>query len=217
MYIYYVYAYLRASDNSPYYIGKGKGNRYKDSRHSVSVPKDISKIVFLETNLSNVGACALERRYIRWYGRKDLGSGILHNRTDGGEGVCGIKRKLTPEHKTKLSTAHKGKKRSAVSIEKTASAHRGRKRSTETRQKQSLAQKGKTLSDSHLAAIRNRAPITNEQYLRLVEGIRKSNTIKMENGTHYNLQKVMCPHCHKSGQDRAMKRWHFEKCSSLKV
>lgn len=114
---FYVYAYLRNKDSdtakagTPYYIGKGSDNRaygqHRVKSKGVHVPTDDSCIVFLENNLTEIGAFALERRMIRWYGRKDLGTGILHNRTDGGDGTSG--RIVSEETKRLQSLAKQGK------------------------------------------------------------------------------------------------------------
>lgn len=163
MNIYYVYAYLRKSDLTPYYIGKGKGDRAWANHKHITVPKDKSKIVILETNLTNVGACAIERRLIRWWGRKDIHTGILLNRTDGGEGGDGMK--LSAETRAKISAAGRGRvhseetkqrMRKVVRSEEFKENLRNRTISNETRQKLSAAgqgrtgwNKGKVWSDDH--------------------------------------------------------------------
>jgi hypothetical protein len=111
---FYVYAYLR-TNGTPYYISKGKNGRAWSKSHNVHLPKNRSSIVILEGNLTEIGALAIERRMIKWYGRKDNKTGILRNKTDGGEGSSGYKH--TNEAKEKISKIHKGKPKGPMTEE----------------------------------------------------------------------------------------------------
>jgi hypothetical protein len=143
---FYVYAFTRSQDSehgkkgSPYYIGKGSGNRaWCNSRRGFQRPKDDSRIVVLRAGLLESKAFEWESFYIKHYGRIDIGTGILRNLTNGGEGTSGCK--ASPETRQKISQATKGNKRSL-----------GRRHTLETRAKISRAKtgkKGKPLSRHH--------------------------------------------------------------------
>lgn len=145
---FYTYAYLR-EDRTPYYIGKGTGKRIYDNKgRPCGKPKDKSRIIFLKQNLTEKDAFKHEIYMIDVFGRKDLGTGILHNRTDGGEGVSGLV--VSEETKRKISEANKGKikpPRSKEHKRKISELKKGKSLSEETRRKISETKKGALVSE----------------------------------------------------------------------
>jgi len=154
---YYTYAYLR-EDRTPYYIGKGKGKRiYDKSKSEIQPPKDKSRVIFLKQNLTEEEAFKHEIYMIAVFGRKDLGTGILRNKTNGGEGASGAVRSpelraqisnsmkgrtFTKEHRKKLSESSKGKKVSKETKKLRSNQRKGKKLSEETKKKMSETKKG---------------------------------------------------------------------------
>ncbi len=242
---YYIYAYIRTRDSkngpigSPYYIGKGKKYRAWE-RHICGKPDDPRFILILEQNLTEIGAFALERRYIKWYGRLDNKTGILHNRTDGGEGAVnringptgrkgecwwnnGSKNKMSfdcPGNgwvKGRISTwtgTRLGKKYWNNGNEVTLSYKSpGRE-----------WQLGKLEHMKHVYTEEDRNAARQRALLQTLKGqnalssgmIQHQNNLeRISKGIHQTELIHTCPHCGKIGKGFGMFRYHFDRCKEL--
>ena len=130
---FYTYAYLR-EDRTPYYIGKGQGRRISNrQKRDMKSPKDKSRIIFLKQNLTEQEAFKHEIYMINILGRKDLGTGILRNKTNGGEGSSGLIH--NEETRKKISEKNKGRKLTEKHRQKLRESQKNQ--SEETRRKKS--------------------------------------------------------------------------------
>ena len=141
---FYTYAYLR-EDKTPYYIGKGTGDRIYSTNRRNNPPKDKSRIIFLKQNLTEEEAFRHEIYMIDVFGRKNLGTGILHNRTNGGEGTSG----WVPSEETRKRISEANKNPSEETRRKKSDANKGKTLSEEHKRKMSEVQKGKIRSEEH--------------------------------------------------------------------
>lgn len=120
--MFYVYLLIDPSTNIPFYVGKGKGKRYKvhfnPSSQGQNKLKDAAirqiikrgdEVMVRQTLCdTEVAAYELERNLITLYGRIDLGTGSLTNLQEGGEGA-GSGRILSADTRAKQSTARLGR------------------------------------------------------------------------------------------------------------
>lgn len=119
--MFYTYMWLR-EDGTPYYVGKGTGNRafikhYGRSSVHNSPPRE--RVVVYPAE-SETDAFETEVALIWYYGRKDLGIGCLRNLMDGGENPPPGHRFKPHSNETKalISRKNKGKKRTPEVVEK---------------------------------------------------------------------------------------------------
>lgn len=108
---YYVYLHRKATTGEIFYVGKGKGKRAWSRRSRNKFWKVVEKkhgfiVEIFMDNLQEWYALELERELICQYGRRNNGTGVLTNITDGGEGVAGLEHTL--ENKLKASLRSSG-------------------------------------------------------------------------------------------------------------
>jgi hypothetical protein len=235
--IFYVYAYLRKDNITPYYIGKGKGRR-AFNRHTVTVPSDRSKIKFFAQKLFENEAFLLEKQLISYYGRKDINTGVLHNLTDGGEGSSGYRQ--SDDQKKHMSKMFTGKPRPEYVKIKMSEALKGKYKNPKSEGHKiaiSNSLRGKlkseahknNLSTSHLGKSKGAQTLEHrEKISNALKGKSRSsshtknhaaslitnNALRKELGIEKkrNIKQVECPHCGKIGGGGAMTQFHFNKC-----
>lgn len=109
-----VYQHIRKVDNVCFYVGisrnknrpKCKIRRSKEWKEEVKIHEYYISIYKEDITLEE--ANLLEQELILKYGRRNIGTGPLVNKTAGGKGTKGFK--LSEEHRKKISEANKGKK-----------------------------------------------------------------------------------------------------------
>ena len=112
---FYVYFHINPVKNSIFYVGKGKDDRAYDktgrNRHWTNTVNKYGFIIDIaHDNLTESDAFDLEAFYIKKIGRRDLGTGILVNLTDGYEGHSNP----SEEARIKIGQVHKGPKSQEV-------------------------------------------------------------------------------------------------------
>ena len=187
---------------TPYYIGKGSGNRAFIKRRTgvAKRPTDFTRIIILADKLTDLKAYKYEELLIKLFGRKDNETGILHNLNDGGIGTHNI----SEATREKMRLAKLGKKRSSESCARQAATAKGHTVSRETKEKirqrhigyvwsetdkakMSASHSGKTLSPEHRQKIG-----------ASLKGKRQLN--------------ITCPYCNQAGGKSGMVRYHFDNC-----
>ena len=182
---YCVYAHYKLSNNEIFYIGKGISDKrpYEKSKRGLHWKNIVNKygyyITIIANNLTNEEAIEIEKSQIEKYGRIDKNTGVLINKTDGGDGGptrigyknsaetrknIGISLKgriFTTDHKSKMSES--AKNRNPISEETRKKLQR--EKTEEHKKNLSKARKNIKFTEEHKKKLRK--PKTKEHKEKL--------------------------------------------------
>lgn len=150
----YVYKHIRLDTGAVFYIGIGNKSNYarayethpskRNNIWSNIFNKTSIRVEIVECGLSRIQAAKKEQQFIRELGRIDLGTGLLCNLTDGGDGIWNCirgesTRKKLSDGKVGQKNPQYGKKQSEYTVNKRRESLLGKKRTEDTKRKQSMS------------------------------------------------------------------------------
>ena len=155
---FYTYIHMKETTGEIFYVGKGQGNRFKTTKSRSEYWKRTAKkygviVDIVAHGISEHEALLLEKKLIKIYGRKNLGTGNLVNLTDGGEGYSGYI--CTDETRRKLSEAGKGRKHTEEHKQYMSEVMTGRLVSEDTKNKLRNYRLGKKLTEEQRIKLRD--------------------------------------------------------------
>jgi len=156
--VFYVYEHWRLDRDECFYVGKGKGIRAYKMRdrnaHHRAIMGKLSRegsgmeVRMVATGLTEDEAFAIEVERIAFWREAGID---LANRTNGGDGVSGLK--MSDEAKAKMSAAKLGKKQKPDVVARRIAPLIGRKQPREAIEMGAEKRRGNPLSAEHKAKI----------------------------------------------------------------
>jgi hypothetical protein len=171
------YAYVYSYEEVPFYVGKGKGNRYNDQVIKAKGTSNFANValgekirsILSEGKLPKIErfyceteeeAYALEEKIITEIGRIDLGTGPLYNLTNGGKGMK--KYIISETHREAIRKSNSERELSEAVLKNFAGWNKGIPHSEENKAKISAGGKGKKRTpeqkENYKRAAQNRTP-----------------------------------------------------------